>query len=103
MCGTDQKAASGVLTTDVFIVGEGDLEVCVECIKEAADLIGWMDRSKHQEVVTALQGELAEVHEWANAAYAELQAKDSTIESLSTALAKTAAQRDGYMAELQAT
>lgn len=95
VCGTDQKAAeSGVFTTDVFITGEGDIEVCGQCIKEGADKIGWVDGARAAEAQAALQAEYDELKAWADDAYAELAAKDSTIDTLSTALGKTAGQRD---------
>jgi hypothetical protein len=95
VCGTDQKAAeSGVLTTDVFITGEGDIEICGQCIKEAADLLGWVDGERASEALAAVYVELQEQTDYSHEAYEEATRLQSTVGGLAAALAKTAAERD---------
>jgi hypothetical protein len=94
ICGTNTLDVPA-LTSNVFIEFEGDIEICRNCIIQGADLYGMV----RPEVLAAAVEELAELREWAEAAYEELAQKQSTIETIAQALANTAAERDRIAAE----
>ena len=81
------------LTTGVFIEHEGEVEVCKRCIVEAAAIYGLTDNSEKE---AALEAEIAELRAYSDAAYADAVARQTTIETISAALAATAAERDEF-------
>lgn len=95
VCGSNKGEA---LATGIIIEFEGDLEVCVRCIREAAVMLDMVTVEKVAEV----EAELAELREWADEVFPELERRDQTISALSNALASTVAERDALREEVQA-
>jgi hypothetical protein len=92
ICGSNVPEVPA-LTSNVFIEHEGDIEVCQRCIMEGGAIYGMHT----DEEVKALQAAVDELQAYSDQAYQDLLDKQHTIETISRALAETAAQRDAIL------